>query len=129
LKIIDNFYKTRIAPKRGPGRIEATLSRGLNRRPGEQLVVNPDVILGHLTIGEPLFEFATTARKGDSLLFAYFGKIDLADYLHRDRSSVIGGSDLIVSGALSALSFSSSLLVCQRFLFFCRPNTDPAGDE
>jgi hypothetical protein len=50
------------------------------------------------------------------------------------RAKITGQSDrsdreLIVSGALSALSFSSSLLVCQRFLFFCRPNTDPAGDE
>jgi hypothetical protein len=30
-----------------------------------------------------------------SLLFAYFGKIDLADYLHRDRSSIIGCSDFL----------------------------------
>jgi hypothetical protein len=128
LTTIDNFYKTRIAPKRGPGRIEATLSRGLSRGTAEQLLVNPDVILGYMTIGEPCSN-SPRQRKGEPLLFAYFGKVDLANYLHRDRSSIIGGSDLIVSGALSALSFSSSLLVCQRFLFFCRPNTDPAGDE
>jgi hypothetical protein len=108
---------------------EATLGCHFSRGTAEQLLVNPDVILGHMPISEPLFEFAATAREGDSLLFAYFGKVDLANYLHRDRSSIIGCSDLIVSGALSALSFSSSLLVCQLFLFFCGPNTDPAGDE
>jgi hypothetical protein len=48
-----------------------------------------------MTIGEPLFEFAATARKKKSLLFAYFGKIDLADYLHADRSSIIGCSDFL----------------------------------
>ena len=31
----------------------------------EQLPVNPDVILGHMTIGEPLFEFAAAARTTD----------------------------------------------------------------
>jgi hypothetical protein len=32
-----------------------------------------------------------------SPLFAYFGKIDLADYLDRDRSSTIGCSDFLDS--------------------------------
>jgi hypothetical protein len=31
------------------------------------------------------------------LLFAYFGKIDLADYLHSDRNSIIGCSDFLKS--------------------------------
>ena len=30
-----------------------------------------------------------------SLLFAYLGKIDLADYLHSDRSSIVGGSNFL----------------------------------
>ena len=33
-------------------------------------------------------------KLGLSLLFAYLGKIDLADYLHSDRSSIIGCNDL-----------------------------------
>ena len=28
-------------------------------------------------------------------MFTYFGKIDLADYLNRDRSSIIGCSDFL----------------------------------
>jgi hypothetical protein len=28
-------------------------------------------------------------------VFTYFGKIDLADYLNRDRSSIIGCSDFL----------------------------------
>jgi len=35
------------------------------------LLVNPDVILGHVTIGEPLFEFAAAARTTDLLNFPY----------------------------------------------------------
>ena len=31
------------------------------------MVVNPDVILGHMSIGEPLFEFAAAARGVDIL--------------------------------------------------------------
>src|SRR4029434_1907914 len=48
-----------------------------------------------MTNGEPLFEFAATARNRESLLFGCFGKMDLADYLHRDRSSIIGCSDFL----------------------------------
>jgi len=32
-----------------------------------------------------------------SLLFAYLGKIDLADYLHSDRRSIIGCNDFLNS--------------------------------
>ena len=35
--------------------------------------------------------------QGLSLLFAYLGKIDLADYLHSDRSSIIGCNDFLNS--------------------------------
>jgi hypothetical protein len=35
------------------------------------LLVNPDVILGHVPIGEPLFEFAAAARTTDLLNFPY----------------------------------------------------------
>jgi hypothetical protein len=37
----------------------------------EQLLVNPDVVLGHVTIGKPLFEFAAAARTTDLLNFPY----------------------------------------------------------
>jgi hypothetical protein len=35
------------------------------------LLVNPDVILGHVPIGEPLFEFAAAARTTDLLNFPH----------------------------------------------------------
>jgi len=35
--------------------------------------------------------------QGLSLPFAYLGKIDLADYLHSDRSSIIGWNDFLNS--------------------------------
>ena len=48
---------------------EATLGCGLGRWAAEQLLVNPDVILGHMPISKPLFEFAATARTTDLLNF------------------------------------------------------------
>lgn len=35
------------------------------------MVVNPDVILGHMSIGEPLFEFAAAARTTDLIDFSH----------------------------------------------------------
>ena len=35
------------------------------------MLVNPDVVLGHMTIGEPLFEFAAAARTTDLLNFPH----------------------------------------------------------
>jgi len=45
------------------------------------LLVNPDVILGHVTIGEPLFEFAAAARTTDLLNFPhrFHRAIDILD--------------------------------------------------
>jgi len=46
------------------------------------LLVNPDVILGHVTIGEPLFEFAAAARTTDLLNFPhrFHCAIDILDH-------------------------------------------------
>jgi hypothetical protein len=97
------------------------------------LLVNPDEILGHVTIGEPLLELAAAARKGESLLFAYLGKIDLADYLHRDRSSIIGCSDLDFFHDTSTLEssqrFNYSLVesasIFGRRIGLPKPSADP----
>jgi hypothetical protein len=46
------------------------------------LLVNPDVIVGHVTIGESLFEFAAAARTTDLLNFPHrFQRaIDILDH-------------------------------------------------
>jgi hypothetical protein len=45
------------------------------------LLVNPDVILGHVPIGEPLLEFAVAARTTDLLNFPlrFYCVIDILD--------------------------------------------------
>jgi hypothetical protein len=48
---------------------EATLGCGLSREAAEQLLVNSNVILGHMPIGKPLFEFAAAAGTTDLLNF------------------------------------------------------------
>ena len=47
----------------------------------EQLLVNPDVILGHVPISEPLFEFAAAARATYLLNFPhrFHRAIDILD--------------------------------------------------
>src|SRR5438132_10816960 len=47
----------------------------------EELLVNPDVILGHMTISELLFEFAAAARTTDLLNFPhrFHRAIDILD--------------------------------------------------
>jgi hypothetical protein len=47
----------------------------------EQLLVNPDVILGHMTISEPLLEFAAAARTTDllNLRHSFHRAIDILD--------------------------------------------------
>ncbi len=69
-------------------------------------------------------------KLGLSLLFAYLGKIDLADHLHNDRSSIIGCNDLkssttprrwsrrngLTTRSQKASSFSAEGLDCQNLL-------------
>jgi hypothetical protein len=48
----------------------------------KQLLVNPDVILGHMPISKPLFEFAATARTTDLLNFShrFYRAVDILDH-------------------------------------------------
>ena len=45
------------------------------------MLVNPDIVFGHMTIGEPLFEFAAAARTTDLLNFSdgFHRAIDVID--------------------------------------------------
>lgn len=72
--------------------------------------------------------------QGLSLLFAYLGKIDLADYLHSDRSSIIGCNDFVNSFHDTSTLKSSqwlehshveSVSILGRRIGLPKPSTDP----
>ena len=72
--------------------------------------------------------------QGLSLLFAYLGKIDLADYLHSDRSSIIGCNDFLHSFHDTSTLKSSqwldhshveSVSIRGRRIGLPKPSTDP----
>jgi hypothetical protein len=59
------------------------------------LLVNPEVVLGHVPIGEPLFEFAAAARTTDLLDFPhrFHRAIDVLDIKTVSPSTIISGTE------------------------------------
>jgi hypothetical protein len=59
------------------------------------LLVNPEVILGHVSIGEPLFEFAAAARTTDLLNFPhrFYHAVDILDLKPVSPSTIISGTN------------------------------------